>query len=280
MQRKTNLKKPAEPYWRKHVQVYQNGRLVWYAEQPSEQFWFDLWGERLRQNYFEAADRGNLQDLEKILTRTLKKDGRHVEAGCGLGYWVAALKARGYQIEGLDYSRKLIELIQTVRPDLPVRRADVLNLQSPDNEYDSYLSFGVVEHRQEGPEPFLKEALRILKPGGRVILSVPYLCPLRRLKGILGLYRKDPEQKPFFQYAFSKEELCHFMTETGFHILEVHYQHVQRCLVEESSLYFRLNRLKGGRYIKMLVNFFLTAKQAGHLILVIAEKPDLNKKGS
>jgi len=88
----------------------------------------------------------------------MRPDGFHLEAGCGAGYWVAALKHHGFNIEGIEYAHELVDLVHSVRPQLPVRYGDALAIDRPDNHYDSYLSFGLVEHPFEGPKPFLAEA--------------------------------------------------------------------------------------------------------------------------
>ncbi len=264
-----------EPYWRSHEKVLRGGRLEWYGDEPSEEFWGDLWQDRLRSGYFAEADRGHLDDLEDVLVRKLDRAGRHLEAGCGLGWWVAALRARGYDIAGVESSAALVDAVNAARPDLPVRRGDVAALDVADAHYDGYLSFGVVEHRQEGPEPFLEEARRILRPGGTLILSVPWLNPLRAFKGRLRRYATEPSgQNAFFQYGFGQAELAGLLAGAGFRIEEVHHQHVQRCLVEEVPGWFRLNRMRGARLLRTAVAATVPPRLAGHMILFVARRAE------
>ena len=83
-----------------------------------------------------------------------------------------------------------------------------MQIDSPDNQYDAYISIGVVEHRIDGPEPFLVEANRVLKPGGIAFISVPYVNPLRRFKSLLGCYKHQVTEKEiFYQYAFQKKRV-------------------------------------------------------------------------
>ena len=263
-----------EPYWRAHRRCHRDGRLEWYGEEPTEDFWGDLWSRRLAHDYFAPADRGDLQDLEEVLVRRLDRSGRHLEAGCGLGYWVAALRARDYDVQGLESSGVLAEVANAARPDLRIQRGDALAVASPDASFDGYLSFGVVEHRREGPEPFLAEAHRLLRPDGTLILSVPWLCPLRRLKAALGAYpgRPPDDVSGFFQYAFSQDEIEQLVRAAGFRVEEVHHQHVQRCLVEEVPGYFRLNRMRGARLVKQAVSAVVPPRLAGHMVLVVATR--------
>ncbi len=261
-----------EPYWRRHGKAVEGARLAWYGDEPSEDFWDELWRRRLRDEYYVDADRGDLRDLEELVERYLDPQGRHLEAGCGLGYWVAALSARGYDIVGVESSRDLVGAVKAVRPNLPIEHGDALSLDFPDGHFDGYLSFGVVEHRREGPEPFLVEARRLLRPGGHLILSVPFVCPLRRVKGRLRVYRPPRPTTPFFQYAFGDEELRALLGIHGFSVEEVRYLEVQRCLVEEVPLYLRVNRLRGAGIIRRHVVPHIPARLAAHIILLVATR--------
>jgi len=264
----------AEPYWRSHVKVLRSGRLEWYGEEPSEDFWAELWRQRLAGSYFADADRGDLRDLENVLVPNLDREGSHLEAGCGAGYWVAALAARGYRVEGVESSKLLVDAVLEIRPDLPVRHGDALALDYPDGHFAGYLSFGVVEHRREGPHPFLAEARRLLRPGGRLVISVPFLNPLRRAKARLGLYAPAPpaDGRPFFQYGFGEEEMAGLLQEHGFTLDEVHHHEVQRCLVEELPLFFRLNRMRGGGVLRRRAVPLVPPRLAAHLLLLVGTR--------
>ena len=87
-----------------------------------------------------------------------------------------ALRARGFKhIEGIDWGERTIGIVKKVYPDLPVKVGDATRVDVPDDHFNAYLSLGVVEHRQEGPEPYLAEAFRVLKPGGYAFISVPFV---------------------------------------------------------------------------------------------------------
>ena len=43
----------------------------------------------------------------------------------------------------------------------------------PDNHFDAYLSLGVIEHWEEGPQQAIDEAYRVIKPGGYFFVSTP-----------------------------------------------------------------------------------------------------------
>ncbi|HEY6540370.1 MAG TPA: class I SAM-dependent methyltransferase, partial [Ktedonobacteraceae bacterium] len=195
-------KKTDKPHWQGRRRYVARGRIEWYGEAGDERYWYDYWKARLTAGYYSAAEHVALRrdELRQILLAYLAPQGLHLEAGCGAGYWVAALRQQGLRIEGIEYARELVELVRAANPDLPVKQGDALAIDCPDGFYDSYLSIGVVEHRLAGPEPFLIEACRVLKPGGRIIIAVPYFGSLRRIKSALLMYERQRPALPFFQY--------------------------------------------------------------------------------
>jgi SAM-dependent methyltransferase len=203
-----------------------------------------------------------------VLLAELDRGGVHLEAGCGAGFWVAALSAAGYRVEGIDSSAGLVEVVAAAAPELDVRHGDALAIDRPDGHYDSYLSFGVVEHRREGPEPFLAEAHRVLKPGGLLVVSVPHFGPLRRARARPGT---PPPGRPFYQYGFTLEELAGLATAAGFTVRRALPIEPHRLLEEESRLYERLAQTRGGTRLKGVVEA-ACSRFDGHMAVVVANK--------
>lgn len=99
-----------------------------------------------------------------------------LEAGCGWGTNLQALEAGGYEVTGLDVYRRALERLD--RPHRQLIEAD-LSLGLPDSlpAYDCVLALDVIEHIDEDSKA-IRELGRLLKPGGRVIVSVPSLPDL------------------------------------------------------------------------------------------------------
>lgn len=261
-------------YWLDHRRYVANGRMSWHAEAANESFWHDYWDARLDAGYFEHAEQFDIMgdELGRVLLDEIPRDGKHLEAGCGAGFWVAALRTAGLDVEGIEYSRDLVEMVNAVYPELPVCYGDALAIDCADNTYASYLSFGVVEHRQKGPEPFLKEAYRVIRPGGKIVITVPNLGWVRRMKARLGQYEQQPPDKPFFQYAFLADEFVALMTQAGFVPSRVQQLYIHRLLLEESAPYRWLNDRRVSAVLKDTTRRFLRERD-GHMLLVVAEKP-------
>lgn len=203
------------------IRVMRNGCLAYYRAEADAAFWDQHWREKLTSTYYVNATAGRLGRFESLFTRWLPRQGRILEAGCGTGYWVAALRARGYDAEGVEWGGQTVAAIRRILPELPVQTGDVTDLDEPDGAFAGYISLGVMEHREAGPQPFLREAWRLLEPGGLALISVPNLHPLRRLKGRLGLYRGSDKRLPFYQYAYPVQLFRRLAEEAGFVIREM-----------------------------------------------------------
>ena len=125
-----------------------------------------------------------------------------------MGEWVARLRAHGFeQVIGIEHSADVVEAVNRVAPELDVRVGDILALGDfPAGSVDVYLSFGVVEHFEEGPAAALVEAFRVLSPGGFGVVSVPHYGRVRRAKARLHRYPTAPSL-PFYQYGLTAEDL-------------------------------------------------------------------------
>jgi len=164
-------------------------------------------------------------ELWKIIKKFVRLDDKIIEAGCGLGRWVIFLSKKGYNILGVDNFKGAIERAKQFDNLLRLKIADVRKLPFKNEEFDVYLSFGVVEHFEKGPIDALKEAKRVLKKGGVIILETPHDNFLRRVKRLVGLLlrirkRKKPMPKlQFYEYRFKTNELKKFLQDLNFKIL-------------------------------------------------------------
>ena len=83
-----------------------------------------------------------------------------------------------------DLHYEVLDPVDTYHPDIV---GDVMNLPLPDASYDAVLCLAVLEHV---PRPWdaMREMRRVLKPGGHLILYVPFLSPYHAMPGYYGDY--------------------------------------------------------------------------------------------
>jgi SAM-dependent methyltransferase len=265
----------------KLVRSVASNRLEYYAERTDPEFWDRHWARSFDPQIYDGPAKGDLvRFYEGPFMQWLPRPGRIVEAGCGFGHLVLALRARGYDAEGVDTAESTVALVRTHRPDLPIRVGDVTRLDVPDGHYAGYISLGVVEHRKEGPQPFLDEALRVLAPDGVAIFTIPWFNRFRAWKGRRGFYRGDASGCDFYQYAFSRDEFVSILRRTGFEVMECSSFDSVKGLKDEVPLLGHLLRLpylgwRANREIERLLRKFPGfAQSVDHMMLIVARKPD------
>jgi SAM-dependent methyltransferase len=254
--------------------VYANGRLVYYKKAATADYWDSVWSHKETDQLYSEAQKGNLGYYEDIFPRYLPKKGRILEAGCGQGQIVLALTVLGYEAEGVDYAEKTIQFIKSKFPHLNVRVGDVTDLDVPDGHYAGYISIGVMEHNQNGPDAFLKEAHRILQPGGMAFISVPYLNILRRVKAKLGSYNgnRNHHGLEFYQYAYSKKEFSAYLEQFGFDEIATQQYGGYKGVKDELPMDGLFNLPQGWRLRKFLMHSKWVDHHVGHMMMYVARK--------
>lgn len=107
--------------------------------------------------------------------------GRRVlDAGCGSGPLTLALRERGAVVTGLDGSPAMIELARRrLGEDVPLHVADLAEpLPFSDGTFDDVVASLVLHYLEDWVAP-LAELRRVLRPGGRLLVSVNH--PTARL---------------------------------------------------------------------------------------------------
>lgn len=254
--------------------VYRNNRLVYYGKKGSSpEFWTSHWENVDWRAWLDGAKNGGLGYFETPVVEFLPKTGKILEAGCGLGQFVVALRARGYDVEGVEFSEDTVSMVKSHLRDCPIKVGDVRRLEYPDSYFSAYLSFGVVEHFEEGPEPILREARRVLKDGGCLFVSVPRVHAIRKLKGTLGLYSSQAEEE-FYQYAFGTDEIAAIVTDAGFSVKSQYYYDAVKGIKDEVAVFnyfYKRDRIPQRILRKIRRNPWLN-QLAFHMVLLIAEK--------
>jgi SAM-dependent methyltransferase len=204
------------------------------------EFWDEQWNiQDLVRQLADAERICRNGPVARFLEPAAKPGRLFLEGGCGLGHWVKFFHDRGCQSVGIDYAERTVARIREADRSLDVRVGDIRSLPFKDGEVHTYLSNGVVEHFEDGPEPALREAHRVMAKDGLFFCSVPDASWLRERvlfrnasealgveRGTLRVRRvaETREEKPandwqFFQYAFSVDEFTDRLRRAGFEVL-------------------------------------------------------------
>jgi len=249
-------------------------RLVYYNKNADRNHWEALWQEEMvSPQYFAQFLRGELKYFDRPFKRHLPESGIILEAGCGIGQWVVALRSRGYNCVGLDYVHESLERTNHVVGPLPFIASDVMALGLAEASFDAVISLGVVEHWREGPQALLREMRRILKPGGVLLVSVPYFQIFRQWRAQHGAYRDDVDGLDFYQYAFSKEEFVEILQELMFDVEAVYSYSQRKTLAEEFKWLKSLHPFLVKAIYKLSDSIPFINSEFGHMLMVVARKP-------
>lgn len=133
-----------------------------------------------------------------------------VDLGCGTGQYALDLARRGLSVTGVDVSPAMLAVARrkAAAAGLPVRwvEADVRAVPLPDAGFDLAVAVTVLEFLPD-PERAVAEALRLLRPGGRLVAAV-----LGEGSAWARLYREEAARDPasVFHHArfFTAEDLA------------------------------------------------------------------------
>ncbi len=93
-----------------------------------------------------------------------------LELGVGTGRVAVPLTERGYAMTGVDISEKMLAVLEAKSSTVEARGADATDLPFDDSSFDAVLAVDffhlVAEWRRA-----VDEAVRVLRPGGRIVLS-------------------------------------------------------------------------------------------------------------
>ncbi|MFX0135990.1 MAG: polysaccharide pyruvyl transferase family protein [Candidatus Hodarchaeota archaeon] len=269
--------------------------LVKYGRKSDLTFWEDYWKDDVIQNTIIAVKYDKI--MQNIFHRYLPRNGKILEAGCGIGQWVIFLREMGYEIEGVDNSFKVINKAKTFNLNAPIIVADILNLPYADGHFKGYISLGVLEHFQNGPHRALIEAKRVMSEGGVLLIAVPYFSPIRKFKAMLKLYNSEQDGE-FYEYAFSKTVFLETIRNAGFEIVTTIPIRGLRGLSEEFPFFRRFykkvfkgrDKISGGdkilsqfvklrrkcenhlnHFLKVVAELSIVRKIAGHIITIIVK---------
>jgi SAM-dependent methyltransferase len=118
----------------------------------------------------EFRRRSTLSKFALICSRVAIRPGtRLLEIGCAEGVLLRMLETLGAECHGVDISADAV--MRAKHPNVTQATADAL--PHDDSSFDLCISSHVIEHLQD-PADLLRQAARVLRPGGVLVLLYPW----------------------------------------------------------------------------------------------------------
>ncbi|MDX8055939.1 class I SAM-dependent methyltransferase [Lentzea sp. BCCO 10_0798] len=135
-----------------------------------------------------------------------------LEAGCGEGYGAQLIRTVARRVIALDYDELTSRHVAQAYPQLDVLRGNLATLPLRDGSVDVVANLQVIEHLWD-QEGFLAECRRVLRPGGKLIVTTP-----NRLTFSPG---QDTPLNPFHTRELAPSELDEMLRDAGFRVDEL-----------------------------------------------------------
>jgi SAM-dependent methyltransferase len=185
-------------------------------------------------NPFYIARRGLLEYV-KILGKEVT--GKTLDVGCGTKpyeKYFSSSEYIGLEVDtGIDREKKKADYFYEGK-----------HIPFGDEEFDSVVTNQVLEHVFT-PDDFLLEINRVLKPGGKLYLTVPFLW--------------DEHEQPFDYARYSSFGITTLLEKNGFSIISLKKSVNDFNVISQMVNAYLYKITRNIRYIKQLVTIFIMA---------------------
>lgn len=166
--------------------------------------------------------------IDPVILRVIGRlaPSRVLDLGCGNGVLAAKLVNLGFNVVGIEPSRSGIDEARQMFPAIDFRVGGVYDDPASLDlgMFDLVVSEEVVEHLYF-PDALITFSDKVLKPGGKLVLSTPYYGYLRNL--LLAICNRwDHHLTPLWDHGhiklFSKKTMSKLLRRNSFRMLEFH----------------------------------------------------------
>jgi len=160
------------------------------------------------------------QEMHRILFfRSIKRRGRILDIGCGMGYFLYACRLAGYEVEGMDISPDAANYVLNTL-GIAVTVGSVEDVDYEPGSFDIITMWHFLEHTRK-PSKCLEKAYLWLKPDGILVVDVPNYAGTDAKK---TWAQWKGWQLPYHFYHFTPDTLRRLLAKYGFDtVRDKHY---------------------------------------------------------
>jgi SAM-dependent methyltransferase len=160
--------------------------------------------------------------LERI--RQMRPSGRFLEVGCAGGAFLNAARQAGYEVQGVELSREASQFARETF-GLPVFTGHLPEAGFPADSFDIVYLGDVIEHLPR-PRAILGEVLRVLSPGGVVMMACPSQTNTLFSRAGFAVYRLLARQAtvqlpPYHLFEYRPRSIRFLLERCGFKQIQV-----------------------------------------------------------
>ncbi len=151
--------------------------------------------------------------------------GHLLDLGCGAGEPVPGFFInRGWQVTGVDFSEKMLELAKKYQAGMKCILADITEVDFATGQFDAVTAIYSLFHVEKEKHPLLfSNIYRWLKPGGKVLFT--YACKEYTGHREFSGYITFMSEKLYYSHT-TPEKLIEILKTTGFDLLSTDYRDI------------------------------------------------------
>jgi len=157
--------------------------------------------------------------ISKVLQNTFERSVHFLDIGCGAGFLANPLAKQGHIVTGVDLSLSSLRIAQgsDTTKKVTYLQANATSLPFSANTFDAACAMDLLEH-VEHPRQVIREASRVLKPGGLFFFHTfnrTLLSYLLVIKGVEWCVKNTPPNMHVHRLFIKPSELTKMCSKEG-----------------------------------------------------------------